>query len=89
ADGDAALAAGAATLLAAVKVVPLEYPHLGCRLIDVRDMDGPGAGEALQALAAELLRTDPLSQAPQPVVALRRGRRWVPQFTAQRLPEPL
>lgn len=89
-DGDEALAAGAATLLGAVKVLPLEYPNLDCRLIDVRDLDGPGAGEALQALAAELLRTDPLEQAPQqPVVALRRGRRWVPQFTAQRLPEPL
>jgi phthiocerol/phenolphthiocerol synthesis type-I polyketide synthase E len=76
--GDEPLRAAAATVAGACKVIPQEYPHLRCRLIDVV-ADQPGlAGQ----LAGEL--TEPF----EPVVAWRNGRRWVQSFEPVQLEAP-
>ncbi|GAA3155856.1 type I polyketide synthase [Nonomuraea roseoviolacea] len=70
-----------ATLLGPCAVIPLEYPGVTTRLVDLpaapgtRDLDG---------LAAELAR-------PQTdrTVALRRGRRWIPGYDPLPAPPPL
>ncbi|MDR8412933.1 SDR family NAD(P)-dependent oxidoreductase [Nonomuraea sp. 3-1Str] len=67
-----------ATLLGPCAVIPLEYPGVTTRLVDLPAE--PGARD-LTALTAELAR-------PQTdrTVALRRGRRWVPGYDP--LPAP-
>ncbi|MEV0144429.1 MULTISPECIES: SDR family NAD(P)-dependent oxidoreductase [unclassified Nonomuraea] len=67
-----------ATLLGPCAVIPLEYPGVTTRLVDLPAE--PGARD-LTALVAELAR-------PQTdrTVALRRGRRWVPGYDP--LPAP-
>ncbi|MBB5873482.1 acyl transferase domain-containing protein [Allocatelliglobosispora scoriae] len=62
----------AATVTGPCRVIPLEYPTIATRLIDL-DAD-PGA-TAVAALVTELQR--PLAD---PVVALRHGRRWLPGY---------
>lgn len=61
-----------ATLLGPCRVIPVEYPGVTTRLIDI---DPATATTGAAPLLAELcsLPTDP-------VVALRGGRRWVPDF---------
>jgi acyl transferase domain-containing protein/NAD(P)-dependent dehydrogenase (short-subunit alcohol dehydrogenase family) len=62
-----------ATVLGPCRLIPVEYPGVRTRLIDVPDF---AAGRpALRALAAEL-RSEPEDQ----VVALRGGRRWIPGY---------
>jgi acyl transferase domain-containing protein/acyl carrier protein len=63
-----------ALALGAVTVIPQEYRQIACRSIDL-DFAGPAEPDQVQALLAELLRAP-----ADPVVALRRGRRWVPAF---------
>ncbi|WP_405773937.1 SDR family NAD(P)-dependent oxidoreductase [Streptomyces sp. NBC_01538] len=58
-----------ATLLGPVRVIPLEYPDVTCRLIDLDTADSRHA----RTLATELG-----DGGHDPLVALRRGRRWVP-----------
>jgi acyl transferase domain-containing protein len=60
-----------ATLLGPCRLIPVEYPRVRTRLID---LDGATAA-APRALLAEL-RAEPTDQ----VVALRGGRRWVPGY---------
>ncbi|MGX6606765.1 SDR family NAD(P)-dependent oxidoreductase [Micromonosporaceae bacterium Da 78-11] len=69
----------AATLTGPCRVIPLEYPTVTTRMIDLDPMPGPGA---VPALVAELHRpmTDPL-------VALRHGRRWLPGHDLMAVPE--
>ncbi|HEU5271639.1 MAG TPA: SDR family oxidoreductase [Jatrophihabitans sp.] len=62
----------AATLLGPVRVIPLEYPSISTRLVDLDPAPGT---KALTALLSELRgpRADSL-------VALRHGRRWLPEY---------
>ncbi|MEA2987964.1 MAG: hypothetical protein QOG83_675, partial [Alphaproteobacteria bacterium] len=60
--GDEALRSAEATVAGAVKVVPQEYPHLRCRLIDVI---------ASQPKQADLLIAELSSELFEPVVAYR------------------
>ncbi|MEV4173304.1 SDR family NAD(P)-dependent oxidoreductase [Nonomuraea sp. NPDC049709] len=57
------------TLLGPTRLIPVEYPRVKTRLIDV---DGVGSA---QALLAEL-RAEPADQ----VVGLRGGQRWIPDY---------
>ena len=70
----------AATLLGPVRVIPLEYPNVTTRLVD---LDPAPAAKALAALVAELRaeRSDAL-------VALRHGRRWLPEYEPMRAEQP-
>ncbi|HEY8981708.1 MAG TPA: SDR family NAD(P)-dependent oxidoreductase [Streptomyces sp.] len=60
-----------ATLLGPVRVIPLEYPDVTCRLIDL-DTDAP--------VTARTLATELADGGHDPLVALRRGRRWLPDY---------
>jgi NAD(P)-dependent dehydrogenase (short-subunit alcohol dehydrogenase family)/aryl carrier-like protein len=76
-----------ATVLGATRVIPMEYPALACRSVDLElaglDLDAAGrpGAEAMGRLRAELF-----SDAAEPVVALRGPYRWVPAFEPIRLP---
>ncbi|MEU1904649.1 type I polyketide synthase [Streptomyces hygroscopicus] len=68
------------TVSGPVRGIPLEYPGVSCRLIDVEPV-APGGAEALAArIAAELGDGE-----REPVVALRNTRRWLPDY--QTLPD--
>ncbi|GAA0440439.1 polyketide synthase [Acrocarpospora corrugata] len=60
------------TMLGPTRLIPVEYPRVKTRLIDIDADTGPAA---LRGLLAEL-RADPVDQ----VVALREGRRWTPGY---------
>jgi acyl transferase domain-containing protein/acyl carrier protein len=59
-----------ATVLGPVRLIPVEYPRVRTRVIDIDDIAG-----VPRALLAEL-SADPIDQ----VVAVRGGRRWVPGY---------
>ncbi|MFJ6808473.1 SDR family NAD(P)-dependent oxidoreductase [Streptomyces anulatus] len=70
-------------LTAAAKVLPREYPGLGCTVVDLAS-DAPGdARRQAEQVVAELLATE----AP-PVVAHRGRRRWLPHMEPCPLPAP-
>jgi acyl transferase domain-containing protein/acyl carrier protein len=71
-----------ATLHGPIRVIPLEYPEVDARLIDL-DPDERSDPEATARLIAAELADGTLD----PVVALRRGRRWLPDY--ERLPADL
>ncbi|MFJ2554492.1 MULTISPECIES: beta-ketoacyl synthase N-terminal-like domain-containing protein [unclassified Streptomyces] len=63
------------TVTGPVRGIPLEYPEVSCRLIDI-DPVHPATAERLAGqIAAELGDGD-----GDPVVALRNGRRWLPDY---------
>ncbi|NJQ15279.1 type I polyketide synthase [Streptomyces bohaiensis] len=69
------------TLLAAVRVIPLEYPGVSCRLVDLDAGDSAGAGAVARLVAGELG-----DGGREPVVALRGGRRWLPDYESVPVP---
>jgi NAD(P)-dependent dehydrogenase (short-subunit alcohol dehydrogenase family) len=68
-----------ASILGACRVLPQELPRLTARLIDIDDdcFEPRRVPVTAEALAAEIL-----SDSTEPVVALRRGYRWVQNFEA-------
>ena len=64
---------GTGTLVGPTRLIPVEYPGVRTRLIDI-DIDTDPATTARTLLAE--LRGDPVDQ----IVALRGGRRWVPGY---------
>ena len=71
-----------AALLGPCRVIPLEYPHLRCGVVDI-DSGEVSAGEvAMDALL------DELDADPEPFVAYRNARRWSLGYEPVRLPEP-
>jgi acyl transferase domain-containing protein len=68
-----------ATAIGPTRLIPVEYPRVRTRLIDI----DPG-GPVSRALLAEL-SADPADQ----VVAIRAGRRWVPGYEVLEVPEAL
>ncbi|MEM9903528.1 MAG: SDR family NAD(P)-dependent oxidoreductase, partial [Cyanobacteria bacterium P01_D01_bin.44] len=82
--GEETLALEKAPLLGAVRVIPLEYPHLSCRSIDVLLPDGSDqAAELAECLLAELS-----VQAAEPVIAYRGKHRWLQSFEPVPLDKP-
>jgi amino acid adenylation domain-containing protein len=67
-----------ATLLGPAQVIPQEYPHLACRVIDLDLREG------VADLAAELLE-ELAGSAAELVIARRGSHRWAPAFEAVRL----
>ncbi|MBW8805286.1 MAG: SDR family NAD(P)-dependent oxidoreductase [Catenulisporales bacterium] len=65
----------AATLTGPALVIPIEYPTVSSRLID---LDAAPTDKTVAALVAELVRAD----APERSIALRHGRRWVCEYEA-------
>jgi acyl transferase domain-containing protein len=68
----------AATLAGPCRVIPLEYPTVATRMVDLAA--DPDAG-AVRALIAELQRPQ-----VEPMVALRYGRRWLPGYDTMAVP---
>ena len=72
--GDEALVPAKALLLGACRVIPQEHPQITCRLIDV---ESHGARDGIAPAAAAALVTELSDSSGDPVVAHRRGRRWL------------
>ena len=75
-----------ATLTGPCLVIPLEYPKVAARLVDL-PAGQPAPAEPLAGLVAELvaeLRRPPTDR----TVALRHGRRWVPGYETMAAPSP-
>jgi len=80
--GDELLHPEKATLLSPCKVIPQEYPQLKCRSIDVAWPLSEATDES-NLLASLLAEFNAESQ--EPIVAYRRGRRWLPTYEPVRL----
>lgn len=73
-----------ATLLGPCKVIPQEYPHIACRVIDVRPPTDSGALERLaRQIAAEI--GAPVEES---IVAYRGAHRWARTFEPLRIETP-
>jgi len=71
-----------ASLLGAVKVIPLEYPHLSCRSIDIQL---PQTGTLLESKLIEQILAELTTKSSDPFVAYRGFHRWVQIYTPVRL----
>ena len=78
--GEERLAPEKATLIGPCRVVPLEYPSLSCRCIDVAR---PAAGSEAEARLAAQLCDEAAADTADPVVAYRGAYRWVQTFEPQ------
>ena len=76
ADGEP-LQPGQAALAGPVRVIPLEYPDLSCRQVDIALSDESAMADLLAEVAGG---------AEEPAVAYRRGARWVQTLAPQPLP---
>jgi acyl transferase domain-containing protein/NADPH:quinone reductase-like Zn-dependent oxidoreductase/acyl carrier protein len=74
-----------ATVLGPVKVIPIEYPNLHCRSIDIT----MPAGEAHNERLIDQLIAEVTSEPANEVVAYRQGTRWVQGFKPVRFAQPL
>ncbi|MFT2016600.1 SDR family NAD(P)-dependent oxidoreductase [Streptomyces sp. 796.1] len=63
------------TVSGPVRGIPLEYTDVSCRMIDTDPVRPAGAAALAALIAAELGDGD-----LEPVVALRNGRRWLPDY---------
>jgi acyl transferase domain-containing protein len=82
--GDEQLCPAKAAVLGPVKIIPLEYPSIQCRSIDIvfSHKQRLQEEEILTPLLAELSQDAP---SPSAVVALRRRHRWIQDFEPIRL----
>ncbi len=69
-----------ALIAGALRVVPLEYPHIACRAIDIEETGDP----VKQARQAELLLAELSANSNEPLTAYRAGRRWIHTFQPER-----
>lgn len=79
-----------ATILAAVKIIPLEYDNIACRSIDVTlpEQNLTEGHPLIRRLIAEFLAPAPASGHSDFIVALRGSYRWAPDYAARRF-EPV
>ncbi|HEV7857250.1 MAG TPA: SDR family oxidoreductase, partial [Pyrinomonadaceae bacterium] len=66
-----------ATILAACKVIPQEYPHITCRSVD---LDLPATGSAEEHELLDQLRAEVSGKSGDAAAAYRGRRRWVENF---------
>jgi acyl transferase domain-containing protein/acyl carrier protein len=77
--GNERLSPAQATLLAACKVIPQEYPNISCRSIDLNSAEtAPIANLCIELQASDEEKT----------IAYRNGERWVQDFKQTRLEAP-
>jgi acyl transferase domain-containing protein/acyl carrier protein len=81
--GDEALRPERATVIGPVKLLPVEYPSLSCRHVDI-DVEAPGSDT--EALLAEKLLDELVTAVDERVVAYRQGERWTRSFARRSLP---
>jgi len=73
-NGEEELCPGKAAVLGPVKIIPLEYPNISCRSIDIID-PGENSGK-IEIIIDNLLREFSTGFGDQPVVAYRGACRW-------------
>jgi len=81
-SGEEAIDPAKSTLLALCPVIPLEYPGVACRAVDVRV---PQAGSRHERRLVEMLLRELVDDLPGTAVAYRGDRRWVRDAEAVRL----
>jgi len=80
------LCAAKATLIGPTRAIPVEYPNLTCRSIDLAL---PEIGQRAPAALIDLLALELIGGTSlEPLVALRGPHRWVETFEAVRIPAP-
>jgi acyl transferase domain-containing protein/acyl carrier protein len=77
--GEETLEPEKATVLGLCKVIPLEYPNLTCRSVDIVL---PANGSQAEASLAEKLLAEMVAESDDAVVAYRGAHRWVQIFTS-------
>ena len=82
--GDEQICPAKAMIAGPAKMIPVEYPNLTCRSIDLK-LPGAGSRQALDVI--DQLLGELTTQSADPVVALRGNRRWVETFELMPLPE--
>lgn len=82
-NGDELLCPEKSTLLGPVRVIPLEYPNIHCRSIDV--VLPPAASWQAEKLANQLLAELKNPSSDDIVIAYRGAHRWVQTFEPVRL----
>jgi NAD(P)-dependent dehydrogenase (short-subunit alcohol dehydrogenase family)/acyl carrier protein len=82
--GDEAVRPEKATLLGAVKIIPLEYINIRCRSIDIA-IPGPGS---LEDKLVSLLLEELFGNSSDKAIAYRGLKRWVPVMKPQHLEAP-
>lgn len=80
--GAESLEATTATLLGPCRVIPLEYPGVACRNIDLDE--GALAGGVRDALVTRVIE-EMTTACDEPIIALRGGHRWAPALEPVRL----
>jgi acyl carrier protein len=83
--GNEPLCPAKSTALGGCKVIPQEYPNIRCRSVDIDHCESDGYQEVSRLV--ERLVTELTVEPFEPVVAYRKGRRWVQTFEAVRLGE--
>jgi phthiocerol/phenolphthiocerol synthesis type-I polyketide synthase E len=84
-DGSETPDPGEAAALGAVRVLPLELPHLAVRQIDLGADAMTATGSSLARVAARVL-AELEAESPPPLVALRGPVRWLPSMKPVELP---
>ncbi|UCH97320.1 MAG: SDR family NAD(P)-dependent oxidoreductase, partial [Candidatus Aminicenantes bacterium] len=79
--GEEQLSPAKATILGPVKTIPLEYPNIRCRSIDMAGDEAPVPAQLLAELSGEIIE-------PSEIVAWRRSHRWVQGIEPLHLEEP-
>ncbi len=74
-----------ATQLGPLQIIPLEYPQLQCRSVDIVL---PPAGTDIPPQLVDMLLTEIRTASGDPIVAYRGQHRWVQAFEPLRLEEP-
>jgi amino acid adenylation domain-containing protein len=82
-SGDELIVPEKAALLGPIQIVPLEYPQLRCRAIDLVLPESGISPKLVEMLFAEVCATT-----TDPIVAWRGQHRWVQSFEPLRLEEP-
>jgi acyl transferase domain-containing protein/thioesterase domain-containing protein/acyl carrier protein len=70
---------GKAIVLGLNKTIPLEYPNIASRSIDI-DIPSPAVAEQEESELIHLLTTELLAESPDPVVAYRENKRYVQSY---------
>ncbi|MGD2086571.1 MAG: amino acid adenylation domain-containing protein [Candidatus Aminicenantes bacterium] len=83
--GDEMLCPEKATILAPVKIIPLEYPNISCRIIDVAF---PRSAALKEWKLYEDLFRDIISGSTDKIIAYRGSHRWKEVFKPIRLDKP-
>ncbi len=85
--GEENIAPGRSIAFGLCHVIPQEYPHLSCKIIDLASSDSTSVLDPTDASLDRLL-ADVVSDQPDRVIAYRAAHRWVQTFTPMAIRKP-